>query len=124
MAKPTLIEELKRSMVVTDELTSKLSIPTTKWGKAVLMLQKFEIAVEDMKERKVITPRQEAELRKEIAPLSYWTILNSPDLHDCPKIARKVKLELMNVHLKRLGFRNIQIEMVARCKKCGKESGA
>ena len=97
-------QELIISKEIADRLTKDLTTPKNEWEYSARVLFKFEIILEDLLARKIITKHMAKKYQNKIAPLSYWTYLNSEEIKNNEKIKKNAKILILNDNLDRIGL--------------------
>lgn len=97
-------QELIQSIKKANELTKNVISSKNDWEYYVMYLFKLEIVLEDLVAKRIINRKVGNLIRESIAPLSYWTIFNSPNIQNNEKIKKRVEIKLLNHNLRRMGF--------------------
>lgn len=84
------IQEYKRSVHHARKKLRGLPEPSDEWVALNQRLLFFDLVIDDLKERKVITLGQEKEMRMMLRPMSVKCILNSPHLRDDEEKRKRV----------------------------------
>lgn len=88
-------EEILKVKVFVENILANLEPPKTEWEKKIRVLMKMEMMLQNLRARKIMTAKEEREIRIALAPLSYKAILDSPYIKEDNEKKERIRISLL-----------------------------